>query len=112
MANKIKKGDAVIIITGKDKGRRGTVNKVLLNQQGEVTRVFVEGLNMIKKHTKPNPQINQPGGIIEKEASVHVSNVAHYNSVTKKADRVGFKILENGQKVRVFRSNGEQVDAA
>lgn len=101
---KIKKGDEVILIAGKDKGRRGTVLRMYPQ------RVLVEGINLVKKHLKPNPQKNVQGGIIEREAPVHVSNVALYNSVTKKADRVGFKRLENGQKVRCFKSNQEVVD--
>jgi large subunit ribosomal protein L24 len=103
---KIRKGDLVILITGRDKGRRGAVIEVLADD-----RVRVEGLNMSKKHQRPNPQIGQQGGIIEREAPLHVSNVQLYNPVTKKGDRVGFKDLENGRKVRIFRSNNEVVDA-
>jgi large subunit ribosomal protein L24 len=103
---KIRKGDTVILIAGRDKGRRGAVIEVLEND-----RVRVEGLNMAKKHQKPNPNINQPGGIIEREAPVHISNVAIYNPATHKADRVGFKSLEDGRKVRVFKSNREMVDS-
>jgi large subunit ribosomal protein L24 len=102
---KIKKGDEVIILTGKDKGRTSKISRVLAND-----RVLVEGLNMVKKHVRPNPQKNIQGGIVEKEASIHVSNVALLNPMTKKADRVGFKVLENGHKVRVFKSSGEVVD--
>jgi large subunit ribosomal protein L24 len=104
--NRIKKGDRVIVISGnkQTKGMQGQVLKV----DGE--RVFVENLNMMKKHTKPNPMANQPGGIIEKEASIHISNVMLFNPATKKGDRVGFKVLADGKKVRVFRSNGEVVD--
>ena len=104
--SKIQKDDDVIVIAGKDKGRRGTVTRVLDNQ-----RVYVSGVNMIKKHTKPNPQMNIQGGIIDKEAPVNVSNVAIFNAATKKADRVGYKILEDGKKVRIYKSTGEQIDA-
>ena len=103
---KIRKGDTVILIAGRDKGRRGAVIEVL-----DDDRVRVEGLNMAKKHQKPNPNANQPGGIIEREAPLHISNVAIYNPATQKADRVGFKSLEDGRKVRVFKSNREMVDA-
>jgi large subunit ribosomal protein L24 len=102
---KIRKGDTVILIAGRDKGRRGAVVEVL-----EDDRVRVEGLNMAKKHQKPNPNANQPGGIIEREAPLHVSNVAIYNPATQKADRIGFRSLEDGRKVRVFKSNREMVD--
>jgi len=103
--NKIRKGDNVVVITGKDKGKRGTVLVV----DGE--RLVVEGVNRVKKHVRPNPMKNQPGGILEKELSIHVSNIALVNPATQKADRVGFKVLEDGRKVRVFRSNGEAVEA-
>ncbi|RYY72971.1 MAG: 50S ribosomal protein L24 [Gammaproteobacteria bacterium] len=102
---KIKRDDEVIVIAGRDKGKRGKVVRVLAD------RVIVSGINLIKKHQKPNPQAGVAGGIIEKEASIHTSNVAIYNSKTKQADRVGFKVLENGDKVRVFKSNGEAVEA-
>jgi large subunit ribosomal protein L24 len=102
---KIRRGDTVILIAGRDKGRRGAVIDVL-----EDDRLRVEGLNMSKKHQKPNPNANQPGGIIEREAPLHISNVAIYNPATQKADRVGFRSLEDGRKVRVFKSNREMVD--
>jgi large subunit ribosomal protein L24 len=102
---KIKRDDEVIVIAGRDKGKRGKVVRVLAE------RVIVSGINMIKKHQKPNPQAGIAGGIIEKEASIHTSNVAIYNPATKQADRVGFKVLESGDKVRVFKSNGEAVEA-
>lgn len=102
---KIKKGDDVIVIAGKDKGKRGTVSRIL-----EEGRVLVDGVNMVKRHTKPNPNAQQAGGIIEKEASVDVSNVAIFNPVTGKADRVGFRKLEDGRKVRFFKSNNEVLD--
>jgi large subunit ribosomal protein L24 len=105
MASKIKKGDEVIVITGKDKGKRGTVVKILADE-----RLVVENVNMAKKHTKPNPNKGEPGGILDKEMPLHISNVALYNPVTDKADRVGFKILEDGKKVRIFKSNQEVVD--
>jgi len=103
---KIKRDDEVIVIAGKDKGKRGKVLKVLDND-----RVLVSGIKMIKKHQKPNPQLGVPGGIVEKEAPIQVSNVAIFNSATNKADRVGFKILEDNKKIRIFKSNGEAVDA-
>lgn len=102
---KIRKGDEVIIRVGKDKGERGVVVRVLSDD-----RVIVENANMVKRHTKPNPQRNIPGGIVEKEAPIHISNVSIYNHVTKKADRVGFRVLEDGRKVRYFKSTGEVVD--
>jgi large subunit ribosomal protein L24 len=104
--NKIRKGDDVIVTTGKDKGKRGTVLRVLESDQ-----VVVEGANVVKKHTRPNPMKGINGGILEKEMPIHVSNVALFNGATQKADRVGFKVLEDGRKVRVFKSNGEVVDA-
>ena len=103
--NKIRKGDEVAILTGKDKGKRGTVLSVL----GEL--VVVEGINRVKKHVRPNPMKGQVGGIVEKEMPIQVSNVAVFNAATQKADRVGFKVLEDGRKVRIFKSNGEVVDA-
>jgi len=103
---KIRKGDTVILIAGRDKGRRGAVIEVL---EGE--RVRVEGLNMAKKHQRPNPQAGVQGGIVEREAPLHVSNVAIYNPATQKADRVAFKSLADGRKVRVFKSNQEMVDS-
>jgi large subunit ribosomal protein L24 len=104
--NKIRKGDTVILIAGRDKGRQGTVLEVM-----DDDRVRVEGLNLAKKHQKPNPNQNQPGGIIEREAPLHVSNVLILNPATQKGDRVGFKSLEDGRKVRVFKSNKEMVDS-
>lgn len=102
---KIKKGDEVIVLAGRDKGKRGSVLRVLGDD-----RVVVENLNMVKRHTKPNPQRAEAGGILDKEMPMHVSNVALYNSDVGKADRVGFKFLEDGRKVRIFKSNGEVVD--
>lgn len=104
--NKIRKGDDVIVITGKDKGKRGTVLRRVDDEH-----VLIEGVNRVKKHTKPNPVKGQPGGIVDKEMPIHVSNVALFNPATQKADRVGFKTLDGGRKVRVFRSNGENVEA-
>lgn len=104
MAAKIRRDDEVIILAGKDKGKRGKVLSVV----AESGRVFVEGINLIKKHQKPVPQLNQAGGIVEKEASIDVSNVAIYNSETGKADRVGFKI-EDGKKLRIFKSTGKTI---
>ncbi len=105
--NKIRKGDEVIILTGKDKGKTGNVVKAFPDDD----KVIVDNVNMVKKHQKPNPAMNVPGGIVEKEMPVHVSNVALVNPATGKADRVGFKTLDDGRKVRVFKSNGETVDA-
>lgn len=102
---KIKSNDEVIVLVGKDKGRRGKVLRVLKND-----RVVVEGINMVKKHLRPNPNQGVQGGILDKEAPIHVSNVALYNPATKKADRVGFKVLEDGKKVRYFKSNNEIID--
>jgi len=104
MANKIRRDDEIIVLAGKDKGKQGKVLKVLPASN----RLIVEGVNLIKKHTKPNPQLGVAGGIVEKEASIHVSNVAIYNSKTGKADRVGFR-LEGEKKVRFFKSDGELV---
>ncbi len=103
--NKIRRGDLVVLIAGRDKGRRGAVIEVLADD-----RVRVEGLNMSKKHQRPNPQVGQQGGIIEREAPVHISNVQLFNPATQKGDRIGFKSLEGGRKVRVFKSNGDMVD--
>lgn len=100
---KIKREDEVIVIAGRDKGKRGKITTVLAND-----RVLVGGLNIVKKHQRPNPQLGVPGGIIEKEAPLQVSNVAIYNPQTKKADRVGFK-FEEGKKVRIYKSTGEVV---
>ncbi|AQQ68759.1 50S ribosomal protein L24 [Microbulbifer agarilyticus] len=103
---KIKRDDEVIVIAGRDKGKRGTVTKVLNDG-----RLIVSGVQMIKKHQKPNPQLGVAGGIVEKEAAIQASNVAIFNPNTQKADRVGFKVLEDGTKIRVFKSSGEAVDA-
>ncbi len=102
---KIKQNDEVIVLAGKDRGKRGRVTRRLNDE-----RVFVSGINMIKRHTKPNPQLNRQGGIIEREAAIHISNVAIFNPATNKADRVGIKVLDDGEKVRVYRSTGEQID--
>jgi large subunit ribosomal protein L24 len=104
MAAKIRRDDEVIVLAGKDKGKRGKVTKVLVAQG----KVFVEGVNLVKKHQKPVPQLQQAGGIIDKEAPIDVSNVAIFNSATGKADRVGFR-FEDGKKVRFFKSNNELV---
>jgi len=103
---KIRKGDDVVVLAGKDKGKRGTVTRVLAED-----RLVVENVNVVKKHQKPNPMLNMPGGIVEKEAPIHVSNVALVNPATGKADRVGFRTLADGRKVRFFKSNGEVLDA-
>ncbi|MDQ8037000.1 MAG: 50S ribosomal protein L24 [Pedobacter sp.] len=101
---KIKRDDEVIVITGKDKGKRGKVVNVLED------RVVVSGINLVKKHVKANPNRGTQGGIVEQEASLHISNVALFNAATQKADRVGYKQLEDGAKVRVFKSSGDVVD--
>ncbi len=102
---KIKRDDEVIILTGKDKGKRGKIQR-----QVDESRVLVSGINMMKKHQKANPQMGVAGGIVEKEAPIQISNVAIFNSSTNKADRVGIKV-ESGKKIRVFKSNGEAIDA-
>ena len=106
MSSKIRKGDNVVVLSGRDKGRRGAVLKVLDGGQ-----VIVEGINRVKKHPRANPQTNSPGGIIDKEMPVPVSKVALWNPAAKKGDRVGFKTLADGKKVRFFKSNGEMIDA-
>ncbi len=103
---KFKTNDDVIIIAGRDKGKRGNIIKVLPDD-----RLLVENVAMVKRHTKPNPNKGISGGIIEKESPIHMSNVAHFNPQTKKADRVGFKLLEDGTKVRFFKSNDEVLDS-
>ena len=103
--NRIRKGDQVIVITGKYKGQKGEVLRVAED------RVVVQNINLMKRHTKPNPQINQPGGIVEREASIHISNVMLFNANTNKGERVGFKTLDDGRKVRTYRAGGEVVDA-
>ena len=103
--NRIRKGDQVIVIAGKNKGQKGEVLRVLDD------KVVVQNVNVVKRHTKPNPQANQPGGVVEREAPIHNSNVMLFNPASNKGERVGFKLLEDGRKVRVFRSSGEVVDA-
>ena len=103
--NRIKKGDHVVVTTGKDKGKRGDVVSV----HGD--KVVVSNVNLVKRHTKPNPQANQPGGVIEREAPIHVSNVMLFNPASGKGERIGTKVLEDGRKLRVFRSSGEAIDA-
>ena len=105
--NKIVKGDEVIVITGRDKGKRG----VVLQRTDEV-RVLVEGINVVKKHAKPNPMKGSTGGIVDKAMPIHQSNVAIFNAATGKADRVGIKQLADGKKVRVFKSSGEEIKVA
>jgi large subunit ribosomal protein L24 len=102
---KIRKGDQVVVLTGKDKGKQGAVLRVLPDG-----RVFVENVNMVKRHTRPNPNKGVTGGILDKEAPIHISNVALYNSATGKGERVGIKLLEDGRKVRYFKRAGEVVD--
>ena len=103
--NRIRKGDQVVVITGKGKGKKGEITRVA----GD--RVLVANINVVKRHTKANPQAGQAGGIVEREAPIHISNVMLFNPATGKGDRVGFKVLEDGRKVRVFRSSGEAIDA-
>ena len=103
--NRIKKGDHVVVTTGKDKGKRGDVVSV----HGD--KVVVSNVNIIKRHTKPNPQANQPGGVVEREAPIHVSNVMLFNPASGKGERIGTKVLEDGRKLRVFRSSGDALDA-
>jgi large subunit ribosomal protein L24 len=103
---RIRKGDEVVVLAGRDKGKRGTVLRRV-----DTDHVVVEGVNRVKKHQRPNPMKGETGGIIDKDLPIHVSNVALFNPATKKADRAGIKVLEGGKKVRVFKDNGEQVDA-
>ena len=102
---KIRKGDQVVVLTGRDKGKRGTVLRVLDND-----RVLVENVNIVKRHTRPNPNKGVTGGIIDKEASIHVSNVALYNAASGKGERVGIRMLADGTKVRFFKKSGEVAD--
>src|SRR3982074_1667632 len=103
---RIKKGDEVVVISGRDKGKRGTVLRRV-----DAQYVVVEGVNRVKKHQRPNPMKGLTGGIVDKDMPIDISNVALFNPQTKKADRIGFKLMEDGRKVRVFKSNGEMVDA-
>ena len=108
---KLRKGDEVIVTAGKDKGKRGVVLKVIQDLEKEdLEKVIVENVNMVKRHTKGNPAQGKPGGIVEKEMPLHISNVAIWNPVSDNADRVGIKMLKDGQKVRFFKSNDEVVD--
>jgi large subunit ribosomal protein L24 len=102
---RIRKDDEVVVIAGKDKGRRGKIVRVM-----DEERVIVAGVNLVKRHTKPNPARGVAGGIVEREAAIHVSNVMLFNPLTKKGDRVGFRVLGDGRKVRFFKSNNEVVD--
>ena len=104
--NRLRKGDNVIVISGKSKGKQGVVSSIIAGRD----YVLVEGVNFIKKHVKPNPSKGIEGGIIQRESPIHTSNVALYNSTLKKADRIGFKLLENNKKVRYFKSNNELLD--
>jgi large subunit ribosomal protein L24 len=103
---RIRKGDDVIVVAGRDKGKRGTVLRIVDSEH-----VLVEGANKVKKHRRPNPMKGITGGIVDKEMPLHVSNVALYNPGTKQADRVGIRVLEDGRRVRYFKSNGEVIDA-
>ena len=102
--NKIRTGDQVIVTAGKDKGKQGSITKILSNG-----RCYVSGVQMVKRHTKPNPNAGIAGGVVEKEASIDMSNISIYNSSTKKADKIGIKLLEDGTKVRFFRSSGKEI---
>jgi large subunit ribosomal protein L24 len=104
--NKIRKGDQVIVLTGRDKGKRGTVTSRV-----DEDHLIVDGVNMVKKHVKPNPMKGSTGGVVDKTMPIHQSNVAIYNAATSKADRVGIKLLANGDKVRTYKSSGEQIKA-
>lgn len=104
--SKILKGDQVVVNTGKDKGKRGVVTRVL-----EGGFVVVEGVNLAKKHQKPNPMKGEAGGIVAQEMPIQISNIALFNAATEKADRVGYKVLKDGRKIRVYKSNGEAVEA-
>jgi large subunit ribosomal protein L24 len=104
--NKIRKGDQVVVTTGKDRGKRGTVLRVLVTG-----KAIVEGVNRVKRHTRPNPMKGQTGGIVDKEMPIQISNIALLNPATGKGDRVGFRLLDDGRKVRFFKSNGEVVEA-
>ena len=104
--NKIRKGDQVIVLTGRDKGKQGTVT-----QRVDEERLLIDGINLVKKHVKPNPMKGATGGIVEKAMPIHQSNVAIFNGAAGKADRVGIKVLDDGKKVRVFRSSGEEIKA-
>ncbi len=104
--SKILKGDQIIVSTGKDKGKRGVVSRVLENNL-----VLVEGINVAKKHEKPNPMKGIAGGIVPKEMPIQISNIALFNAATEKADKVSFKVLKDGRKIRVYKSNGEAVEA-
>jgi large subunit ribosomal protein L24 len=104
--NKIRKGDQVIVLTGRDKGKRGTVTARVDDE-----RIVVEGVNVVKKHVKPNPMKGTTGGVVDKTMPIHQSNVAIFNAAASKADRVGIKLLDNGDKVRVYKSSGEQIKA-
>jgi len=103
---RIRKGDEVVVLSGRDKGKRGTVLRRV-----DADHVVVEGVNRVKKHQRPNPMKGETGGIVDKDLPIHVSNIALFNPATKRADRVGVKTLQDGRKVRVFKDNGEQVDA-
>ena len=105
--NKIRKGDEIIVITGRDKGKRGAIS-----QRVDDSYVLVDGINLVKKHTKPNPLKCTTGGIVQKSMPIHQSNVAIFNAVSGRADRVGIKLLADGKKVRVFKSSGEEIKAA
>ena len=105
--NKIRKGDQVIVLAGRDKGKRGVVSL-----RKDDSHLMVEGINLVKKHTKPNPMAGSQGGIVEKTMPIHQSNVAIYNATTGRADRVGIKVLADGSKVRVFKSSGEEIKVA
>jgi len=105
--NKIRKGDQIVVLTGRDKGKRGTVTL-----RADDSHVLIEGINLVKKHVKPNPMKGTTGGIVEKAMPIHQSNVAIFNAATGKADRVGVKVLADGKRVRVYKSSGEEIKVA
>jgi len=107
---RLKQNDEVIVMTGKDKGRHGKVLKVIKDKGNKPFKVLIEGINMVKKHVKPDPNRNIQGGVLEKEAPIHISNVAVYNAASGKGEKVGFRTLEDGQKVRYFKASNELVD--
>ena len=107
--NKIRKGDEVVVLAGRERGSRGTVSRVILDAFGKPARVVVDGLNLASRHTRPNPQKNDPGGVVKREAPLHASNVALYNPETARSERVRIRRAENGRRVRVFAKSGKEV---
>lgn len=108
--NRIQKGDEVVIVAGKDKGKRGSVQGIV-TKKDQVIKCVVDGVNLIKKHVKPNPQLGEQGGIVEKVAPIAISNVMHFDATSGKPSKVGFKTLEDGRKVRFYKKSGEVIDS-